>query len=137
MKALTLALVTASLAGCASISYITQHYRGIPPVEIATAHDTFRVFDKPGDGRIMVTASLAAAAGQGFVGGLMLNPAVAASPKPVYQEAAERYLAATGRQCRISDGYLLIEPQWEFRYSCDGVGAVAAGASTLRTANAE
>ena len=137
MKALTLALVTASLAGCASISYITQHYRGIPPVEIATAHDTFRVFDKPGDGRIMVTASLAAAAGQGFVGGLMLNPAVAASPKPVYQEAAVRYLAATGRQCRISDGYLLIEPQWEFRYSCDGVGAVAAGASTLRTANAE
>ncbi|MEQ1712348.1 MAG: hypothetical protein ABL908_13235, partial [Hyphomicrobium sp.] len=76
-RTFAITLVAASLAGCASISYITQHYSGVPPVEIATAHDNFRVFDKPTDGRVMVTASLAAAAGQGLAGGLLLNPTVA------------------------------------------------------------
>jgi hypothetical protein len=117
--ATAIALATV-LSGCANISYIVDNYSGVPVQEISTRYDTFRVFDKPGENRMMVTASLASAAGQGLVGGLMMNPTLGATPKPVYQEAVEAFLARSGRQCLVTDGHLLAEPQWEFRYRCEG-----------------
>ena len=41
---------------------------GCPFNEVTTQYDTFRVFDKPTENRMMITSSLASAAGQGFVG---------------------------------------------------------------------
>lgn len=105
-------------SGCASVNYIMQAYDGVPINEVTTQYDTFRVFDKPTENRMMITSSLASAAGQGFVGGLLFNPTVAANPKPVFEEAAQAYLKKTGRDCQITDGYLLINPQWEFKYRC-------------------
>ncbi|MBS0233463.1 MAG: hypothetical protein JSR99_08245 [Proteobacteria bacterium] len=107
------------VSGCASMNYIMQAYDGVPVQQVATQYDTFRVFDKPAEGRMMITSSLASAAAQGFAGGLLLNPTVTATPKPVFEEAAQAYLKQTGRNCKITDGYLLVNPQWEFKYSCE------------------
>jgi hypothetical protein len=104
--------------GCASVNYITQGYGDVPINEVTTQYDTFRIFDKPSDNRMMVTSSLASAMGQGFAGGLLFNPTLTANPKPVFEEAAQAYLKKTGRTCQITDGYLLIQPQWEFKYNC-------------------
>jgi len=116
-----LALVAACLAtcGCASMNYIMQAYDGVPVQQVSTQYDTFRVFDKPAENRMMITSSLASAAAQGFTGGLLLNPTVTATPKPVFEEAAQAYLKQSGRNCKITDGYLLVNPQWEFKYSCE------------------
>lgn len=100
------------------MSYAMQ-YEGTPVVPVQTGYDTFRVFDKPAEGRMMVTSSMSAAMSGGAVSGLTLGAAPASAPKPYFQEAARKHLDSTGRQtCTITDGYLIIEPQWEFRYSC-------------------
>jgi hypothetical protein len=71
----------------------------------------------------MVTTSLGRAAGQGYVKGLTLGIIDAAVPKPLFQGAAAKYLSETGRShCRINDGYLLVEPQYEFKFACYTVG---------------
>ena len=102
----------ALISGCASVSYITQNYSSVSPVSVATGYDTFNVFDLPASNKLMVNSSVGAA----FVSGATFN--VAATPKPVFQEAGERFLAQSGRQCRIVDGYALATMQWEFRYDC-------------------
>jgi len=42
-----------------------------------------------------------------------------------YREAAEAFLAQSGRTCRITDGYLVVAPSWEFAYVCDPGQAVS------------
>jgi hypothetical protein len=113
------ALCSVLCAGCTGVSYIVDNYGEAPLQKISTRYDEFRVFDKPTDNRLMITPSLGNTAGNAFVGGLLLNPTIGATPRPVYQEAVEKFLADSGRDCRVTDGYLIVEPQWEFRYSCD------------------
>ena len=119
IEAIGLILVAATGAGCATVQYISRNYADVPVTNVTTAYDDFRVYDKPGEGRMMITSSLGSAIGQGVIGGLTYNPAIGATPKPVFQEAVEKYLASAGRRCAVTDGYLLAQPQWEFRYTCD------------------
>lgn len=119
MRLIALA-ISLALTGCASFSYIAESYGNISLVEVTTRYDTFRVFDKPAEGKLMITSSLSSAMASGFAGGLLLNPTATQTPKPIFQEGAEQFLAQSGRSCRIIDGYLLVNPQWEFRYECDG-----------------
>jgi hypothetical protein len=106
-------------AGCAGMNYVAEHYPSdVPRHEVRTAHDTFTVFDKPPEGRMIVIPSVGAAAMQGVSAGLLFNSAAAATPKPIYQEAAEAHLTNTGRKCQVKDGYVVLHPTWEFRYEC-------------------
>lgn len=121
MRALSVGCTIAiMLGGCAGISYVVENYAGIEKHEvIVPGDDEYRVFDKPQQGKMMVTSSLGSAAGQGAVKGLTLGAMDGAPPKPRFQKAAETYLASTGRaSCRVTDGYLLVQPQWEFVYDC-------------------
>lgn len=119
-RASVLVAVSLTLAGCSGVSYVLENYKDIEVKEVLVeGDDTYRVFDKPAAGKMMVTSSLSAAAGQGAIKGLTLYAVDAAPPKPRFQKAAETYLVNTGREgCRILDGYLLINPQWEFVYDC-------------------
>ena len=116
-KLLSLAICTSLTAG-ASMSYVLEHYSGVEVQKIQMIDDEYRLFDKPLDGRIMVTSSIGAAVGQGAASGLTLGTLKTSPPKPRFQAAVESFLASTGRKCEIIDGYLVIEPQWEFRYRC-------------------
>lgn len=108
----------AMLGGCASINYIRDEYHGVAIVEVAMPDDTYRVFDKPAEGKLMITSSIASAAGQGFVRGLTLGVAPD-PPRPLFEAAAARFLEQSGRQgCRVVDAYLLARPQWEVKYDC-------------------
>jgi hypothetical protein len=113
------------LGGCAGMSYALEHYSGVEVIGVEMPDDTYRVFDKPAENRMMVTSSVAAALGQGAGRGLTLGAANTTPPKPRFQAAAEKHLADTGRTCRITDGYLIIEPQFEFRYDCTPVAPPA------------
>jgi hypothetical protein len=116
-----IALISAlMLAGCAGVQHVIDHYQGIQPVEVQMPDDRYRIFDKPADGRMMVTSSIGSAAGQGFGSGLTLGIVDTTPPLPLFQAAAEAHLAGTGRsQCRVTQGYILVKPQFEFRYTCD------------------
>ena len=119
MKQIAVALTLAGLTGCAGVNYVMETYGSMQPVEVSMADDAYRVFDKPDAGKMMVTSSLSSAAAQGLGQGLLLNAVDNTPPKPRFQAAAERYLVESGRpNCRITDGYLVVKPQFEFTYTC-------------------
>jgi hypothetical protein len=120
MRQAWLATMALALTGCAGMQHAMDHYSGIEPVEVQMPDDRYRVFDKPTDGRMMVTSSIGSAAGQGMGSGLMLGMVDTTPPLPHFQAAAEAHLVATGRaQCRVTQGYIVIKPQFEFRYTCE------------------
>lgn len=103
------------LAGCGGIEYISQHYSDVSPQDVAMPDDTYGVSDKPAEGRMLVQSSIGTGVAQGIGAGLFSADPL---PKPFFQAAAERFLAQTGRKCRITDGYTLAMTSWEFRYVC-------------------
>lgn len=101
------------------MNYARETYAGIEVQHIQMADDTYRVFDKPEIGQMMITSSLGSAAGQGLVTGATLGIVTDAPPLPRYEAAAKAWLTKTGRpNCRIISGYLLIRPQYELKYDC-------------------
>ena len=61
-KVLALA-VAAGLAGCGTLNYITKTYSDIRVIDFAGVDDTYRIFDRPDIGRLMITPSFGAAMG--------------------------------------------------------------------------
>jgi hypothetical protein len=129
---ITILLIAAFLSGCGGMGYLADSYGTMSPTTVQTSSDSYWVYDKPSEGKILVQRNPLSAAGQGLVGGLLLNPSIAAAPKPYYQQAAEQHLSATGRQCRIKDGYLVIEPSWEFTYDCEPQSVVTSSLPAAR-----
>lgn len=119
-----LGLVTAGalslLTGCAGASYAVQNYKGISPnsFQDPSTGRTFRVFDKPTENRMMITASFADAAKQGALKGITLGGADSRTPEIVYQNAAINYLKSVGRTCSATNTFVVMEPQYEVQYSC-------------------
>jgi hypothetical protein len=119
MRTIAIAVLCVALSGCASVNYIMKEYDGVPVKEVRMPDDTYRIFDKPAENKLMVTSSLGSAAGQGFVKGLTLGAAPTEPPKPLYEAAALQFLTESGRPgCRILNSYLLAQPQWEVKYDC-------------------
>jgi hypothetical protein len=114
-----LTIMAAALGGCSSFSYLGETYGAMQAQIVTTKADTWRVFDRTAESKILVQRNPDNAAAQGVVGSLGLKAANAAMPQPEYQEAAEAFLAQSGRTCRIKDGYLVVAPSWEFSYECD------------------
>jgi hypothetical protein len=110
--------VSVFLSGCAGVSYILENYEGVPVKNFEHRGSEFRIFDLPNQQKLMITPSIMDAAASGIVPGLTLGLVRDTTPKPIFQDATVAYLASEGRKCTVTDGYILIEPQWEFRYSC-------------------
>lgn len=110
--------MAAVLGGCSSFSYLGETYGAMQAQTVTTKADTWRVFDRAAESKILVQRNPGTAAGQGAVSSLGLNTTNAAMPQPDYREAAEAFLAQSGRSCRVTDGYLVVAPSWEFIYEC-------------------
>jgi hypothetical protein len=105
-------LVVLFLTGCSGIGYAMEHYKNVKPQQFAYDGQGFRIFDKPNEGRLMITPTIGAAmAGGATFGG-------ANTPEIRYKQASLAYLASTGRKCKASDMKLVIQPQWETFYTC-------------------
>ena len=117
MKAIPALLACLFLTSCGSMKYIVHEYSGVKLVKYEAPEMTVRIFDKPADGKLMITPTIGKAAALGAGAGITLGlwtPGI--DPFPM-QEAAQHYLDSTGRKCTITSGKLLIKPQWEFTYS--------------------
>lgn len=107
------------LTGCAGMNYVIDNYGSVEMREVAMPDDTYAVYDKPAEGRMMVSSSLASAAGQGFGKGLLLNAIDTTPPGPLFEAAASRYLVESGRpECEVTTTTLIVQPQFEVKYKC-------------------
>lgn len=117
-------IAAAALGGCASFSYIGETYGALQPQAVTTKAGTWQMIDRATEGKVLVQRTQSTASS--IASGLGLNPTNAAAPQPDYREAAEAFLAQSGRTCRIKDGYLVVAPSWEFTYDCDSAPAAPA-----------
>lgn len=118
----TVCVVMATLSGCVSSASLSRAMSyPSKTTQIKMADDTYRVFEHSTDKTLMTTPSIGASVGMGVAKGATLGLASvsAMSPEQRHEAAAQEYLNQTGRsQCRITKGYLLAEPQYEFTYEC-------------------
>lgn len=108
-----------ALVGCAQLDYAMTEYGGIKPLQFAYSGKTWRIFDRPADGRLMITPTVGDAAAAGAVEGMTLGLSGNASgSEGVFHSAALAYLKTRSKSCKIYNGALVINPQWEFFYEC-------------------
>ncbi|MBI3700021.1 MAG: hypothetical protein HY242_06175 [Afipia sp.] len=94
-----------------------QEYSFVDVKYVTMPDDTYRVFDKPEANKMLVSSSIASATAQSLRANLMLKNDT--PPKANFEAAASEYLSSSGRgDCRITDSYLLIAPQYEVKYDC-------------------
>ncbi len=117
LRALSILVATVALAGCAGMDAANE-YSGISPVEFSWDGNDWRIFDKPDEGRLMITPSVGNALGTGLIEGLTFGAADRDIPKPRYQKVIMAWWVQNNRTCKITDGYKLISVQWEFTYTC-------------------
>jgi hypothetical protein len=109
--------VSLGLGGCAGFDEaveISDEYAATPVVEYENTGGEWRIADKPAENRLKIGPSLARSFSAAFGGTVTF----AELPRVEYQTAVEGWLASSGRTCMVTDGQLLVNPQWEFRYSC-------------------
>jgi hypothetical protein len=116
-KVVLCATLALGLSGCAGMDAAMQ-YDDVDPVHFQAGDATWRIFDKPTEHRLMITPTIGESMTEGLWSGLTFGAADTEIPKPTYQHAVEAWLAHTGRNCAVTDGYKLIKPQWEFTYRC-------------------
>jgi len=118
-KLLIISVLGILLSGCAGMGYAIDNYSGVPVHHHQTTGDTWRIFDKPSESRMMVTSSIGSAIAQGLGQGLLLNAVDNTPPEPRFRQAARGYLDLTNREeCEITDAYLIVRPQFEVTYEC-------------------
>ena len=121
MRTLILGLTAMLLSACAYPQYVNDDYRYIPLTNFAHENHTYRVFDKPSSGRLIITPSLATAVSDGVLRNVTFGRYNNRTERDVLEAAATAYLASLGRKCTITDGSLIYDPQWEFTYTCEVV----------------
>jgi hypothetical protein len=106
-----------AFASCGNLKYIVKEYHGVKVVTHAAPQATVRIFDKPAQQKMMVTPTIGKAMGMGAASGATFGLWTLGSDPFPLQGAAQNYLDVTGRRnLRITQGRLLVKPQWEFEY---------------------
>jgi hypothetical protein len=106
-----------ALTACSGMNEAITKYGSTRPVSYQISGQNWRIYDQPENGRLMITPSLSAAAGQGAVSGITYG--MADNPytqREAFEPPAVAYLASKG--CKITGGHLVLNTQFEFEYSC-------------------
>lgn len=120
MKSAVLALIAiATLTACGGMGTVMERYGSVKAVAFQHGGSTWRVFDKPEEGRLMLTPSIGDSAAAGAIEGVTLgmadNPL---GPNKRYSDAATAWILRHGGTCRLTAGRVILHPQFEFDYSC-------------------
>lgn len=119
MRALTIAVCLAALSACAYPRYVNDDYRYIPLTTFAHDNQSYRIFDKPSAGKLIITPSLAMAMSDSVLRNVTFDEYNNATARDTLQGAVAAYLKNQGRKCEITGGSLIYDPQWEFTYTCE------------------
>ena len=117
MKTFILCAVAATLAGCAGLNEAMTKYGDTDPVTYKIDGATWRIFDQPENGRLMITPGLGAAGAAGAKQGITFGMAgYEYVQSETFTPPATAYLAQ--RNCKITAGHLVVPTQYEFEYDC-------------------
>lgn len=118
-KRLFPALALLCLSACAYPEYVNDDYRYIPLTTFAYDNRSFRIFDKPSAGKLIITPSLSTAMSDVMIRNATFGKYNNMTPQETLQTAVSAYLASLGRKCNITGSSLMYDPQWEFTYTCE------------------
>lgn len=108
------------LSACGGVGYTLENYTGVQVQRIQANGETWRIFDKPGEGRLMITPSIGRAASVGAAQGATLGLSDGGRDTvQEFQAAAQAYLENRDGSCTITNGALVVSPQYEFFYVCE------------------
>jgi hypothetical protein len=108
-----------TLAACSAPQHIGDEYRNVPRTTFAFEGNTYRIFDKPSAGKLVVTPSVANAMSDQLIRKVTFGTYGNAVPKASMESAVAAYLTSNGRKCSTDSATLVRKPQWEFTYSCE------------------
>jgi len=122
-KILAAAAIAATVSSCATTeSFSRMNTYTFPVHHVKMADDTYRVYDHKTDNALMVAPSLGTTMAIGAAQGATLGLADTMTPEQRLEEAAQQHLVNTGRgACKITKGYLLHKPLYEFVFECPAV----------------
>ena len=110
---------TIAITGCSGINYAVENYSGVDVERFEANGQTWRIFDKPAEGRLMITPTLGKAAAVGAAQGATFGLSRGgASPVQNFEAAANLFIKSRDASCQVTSGSLVINPQYEFFYSC-------------------
>ncbi|WP_354316628.1 hypothetical protein [Sinorhizobium fredii] len=115
--------IAATLSSCATTESLSRmnSYK-FPVHQVKMADDTYRVYEHKSDNSLMVAPSLGTSMAIGAAQGATLGLADTMTPEKKLEAAAQQHLANTGRaDCKITKGYLLQKPLYEFGFECPSV----------------
>jgi hypothetical protein len=117
--ATVVAALAVALQGCAYPQYVNDEYRYIPLTTFAHENQSYRIFDKPSAGKLVVTPSLANAVSDTVIRNVTFDRYNNTTARETLQAAVVAYLERQGRKCEITGASLIYDPQWEFTYTCE------------------
>ena len=108
------------LAGCSGMNYAIQNYASVKPQRFDFAGENWRIFHKPSEKRLMITPSFSTALAGGAKTGLTFGLAGRQTdPENRFRTAAMMFVKqSVGENCEITSGQIVIDPQYEYNYSC-------------------
>jgi hypothetical protein len=108
-----------AITGCSGINYAVENYSGVDVQRFEANGQTWRIFDKPAEGRLMITPTLGKAAAVGAAQGATFGLSRGgASPVQSFEAAANLFIKSRDKTCQVTSGSLVVNPQYEFFYSC-------------------
>lgn len=119
MRKISLALCAFVLLSACSdgFKYTVATYKDVEGKDYAILGETWRIFDKPDAGKMMITSSIENAAKAGAQRGLTYGLARKRwTTDPEFRPAATAYISQKG--CQITSGRLLVWTQFEYDYTC-------------------
>lgn len=116
---LTMMLVLLSVTACAYPQYVNDDYRYVPLTSFAFENRSFRIFDKPSAGKMIITPSLSTAMSDVMIRNATFGKYNNTTEQQTLERAVEAYLASQGRKCTLTGASLMYDPQWEFTYDCE------------------
>ncbi|WP_376742151.1 hypothetical protein [Ensifer canadensis] len=123
LKILAAASIAVSVSSCAtgeSMSRMNTYKFPVHTVEYGG--ESFRVYDHKTENALMVSPSLGKIVAVGAAQGATFGLADTMTPEKRLEAAAQQHLTNTGRGgCKITRGYLLQKPMFEFWYECPTV----------------
>ena len=99
--------------------YVNDDYRYVPLTSFAFENRSFRIFDKPSAGKMIITPSLTTAMSDVVIRNATFGEYNNGTEKQTLERAVEAYLASMGRKCTVTGASLMYDPQWEFTYDCE------------------
>jgi hypothetical protein len=122
MQRLAMTAAVLVLSGCGKMGYVMDTYGSVDNTEIDFEGYTYRIFDRKDISKVMITPSIGQAMRGGAIKGATFGGLNIQDDKGRFTNVAKAYLEKErpSELCEVKSGEMVLDPQWEFVYLCNG-----------------